>query len=317
MDFFFNLVSEHGLWAVFAGVFIEQVGAPIPALPFLLVAGMDAIDNSLYGVMALVVASVASMLADLLWFLAGRRHGRRMLSLLCKIAISPDSCVRQSELSFAKHGVATLVISKFVPGISTLAPPMAGAMGMSTTSFVIFNLAGSVLWAGCGLMLGILFHEQIQNVLIYLDNLGGSALVVIGALLGLYIGFRVWRRLRLSRLKSRLSLVQPAELAQMLENNTPMFLLDVRQGGAEGGLVDRIQGARNIDLGLLAKHASLPEWKDETDVIVYCACPNDASAVKAAYVLRRRGIKARVLNGGMDGWIQSGFALEHIKAERL
>jgi membrane protein DedA with SNARE-associated domain len=111
-------------------------------------AGMDGVNNSTFALVALVVAALASMLAHLIRFWAGRRHGQRVLALLCKISISPDACVRQSELSFARSGVATLVISKFVPGLSTLAPPMAGALGMNTRTFVMFNLAGSALWAG-------------------------------------------------------------------------------------------------------------------------------------------------------------------------
>lgn len=192
MDHFVDLFAEHGLLAVFLGV--EQVGAPIPAFPFLLMAGMDGIDNSTFAGLALLVAAVASLLGDWIWFWAGRRHGQRILALLCKISISPDSCVRQSEMSFARNGVATLVLSKFVPGLCTHAPSMAGALGMRTRTFVIFNLAGSALLAGSGIASGIVFHRQIESLLTVLANLGNAALVVIGVLFGLYIALRVYRR---------------------------------------------------------------------------------------------------------------------------
>ncbi len=314
MNHFVELFAEHGLLAVFLGVFIEQVGAPIPAFPFLLMAGMEGVNHSTYAVLALVVAAMASMLGDLIWFWAGRRHGQRVLSLLCKISISPDSCVRQSELSFAKNGIATLVISKFVPGLSTLAPPMAGALGMRTRTFVLFNLAGSALWAGSGIALGILFHSQIQRLLEVLGELGNAALGVVAALFGLYIAVRVYRRLSLSRLKARLPKMQPAELAQLVRDGAEVVVLDVR--AAVAGLVpaEAIAGARHVELSRLGVDFPL-DWSATAHVVTYCACRNDASAVRAAQLLHQRGCKAHVLHGGIAGWIQAGFALESAKPE--
>lgn len=314
VNHFVDLFAQYGLLAVFLGVFIEQVGAPIPAFPFLLMAGMDGVNNSTFAVLALAVAAVASMLADLIWFWAGRRHGQRVLSLLCKISISPDSCVRQSELSFARSGVATLVISKFVPGLSTLAPPMAGALGMNTRTFVIFNLAGSALWAGSGIALGILFHSQIQNLLTVLGELGNAALVLVGILFGLYIALRVYRRLSLSRIKAKLPKMQPAELAQLMRDGAQVVVLDVRAAGAGLHLSERIAGARHVELATLDGDC-LMDWPADAVVVAYCACPNDASAVKAAQSLHKRGRKAHVLNGGFEGWVQAGLPLEAVKLQ--
>lgn len=313
MSHFLELFAEFGLLAVFTGVFVEQIGAPIPAFPFLLMAGMDGLHDSLFALWALVVAAVASMLADLAWFWAGQRQGQRVLSLLCKISISPDYCVRQSELSFAKRGVATLVISKFVPGLSTLAPPMAGAFGMSTRIFVIFNLAGSALWAGSGIAMGILFHNQIQTLLTVMGELGNAALTVVGVLLALYISMRVYRRLSLSRLKARLPQVQPTELAQMMDNGASLVLLDVRPAGAGLPLSKGITGATSVELTRLEKDWPM-DWHADTVVVTYCSCPNDASAVKAARALHQRGCMARVLHGGLEGWIQAGLPLYDVQS---
>lgn len=278
-------------------------------------ASRDGLHNSVFAVWALVVAAVASMLADLVWFWAGRRHGQRVLSLLCKISISPDSCVRQSELSFAKRGVATLVISKFVPGLSTLAPPMAGALGMSARTFVIFNLAGSALWAGSGIAMGILFHNQIQRLLTALGELGNAALIVVAVLFGLYISWRVYRRVSLSRLKARLPHIQPTELAQLMSEGSTVVVLDVRPAGAGLSLSEGIAGARSVELARLEKDCPL-DWPDEAVVVTYCACPNDTSAVKAARSLHKRGCKARVLRGGIEGWVRAGLPLGLVKSPR-
>jgi len=310
VEYLIAILSQHRLLAVSVAVFAEQAGVPIPAYPLLLLAGMQAHDQSTYAVLVLLVVTIASTLADLLWFWGGRRYGRRVLSLLCKLAISPDSCVRQNQSSFARYGVATLVIAKFVPGLSTLARPMAGALGMSTRSFMIFNLAGTVLWAGSGIVLGIVFHEQIQQVLHRLEEMGWLAMVILAALLGGYVAFRLWRRIRLLRMKTKLPHVSPVELAELLETQTEIAILDVQPPALQDIRTNRIQGAIRVDLGSLGKGKSLPHFTTATSVVVYCSCPNDISAVKAAYMLGRRGVKAIVLTGGIDAWIQSGLPLE-------
>ena len=310
MESLIAFLEQYGLLAVFVGVFAEQAGAPIPAFPLLMLAGMQAHDRSTYAVLVLLVVTIASTVADYLWFWGGRRYGQRVLLLLCKLAISPDTCVRQNHISFTRYGVATLVIAKFVPGLSTLARPMAGALGMSTQTFMIFNLAGTVLWAGSGIVFGIVFHQQIHQVLHRLEEMGWLALIALAALLGAYIAFRLWRRIRLSRMRTKLSHVSPAELAELLETETEITILDVQSPAFENIQSSRIRGAIHLDLTSLQKNRSSPKFSTQAFVVVYCSCPNDVSAVKAAYMLGRRGVKARVLTGGIDAWIQSGLPLE-------
>lgn len=314
MESLIAFLAQYGLLAVFVGVFAEQAGAPIPAFPLLMLAGMQAHDQSTYAVLVLLVVTVASTIADYLWFWGGRRYGPRVLSLLCKLAISPDSCVRQNHVSFARYGVATLVIAKFVPGLSTLARPMAGALGMSTRSFMIFNLAGTVLWAGSGIVLGIVFHQQIRQVLHRLEEMGWLALIVLVVLLGSYIAFRLWCRIRLSRMKTKLAHVSPAELAELLEKETEIAILDVQSPALQNIRSHRIRGAIHLDLASLRKKRSLPDFSTQAFVVVYCSCPNDVSAVKAAYMLGRHGVKASVLTGGIDAWVQSGLPFEQSAA---
>lgn len=305
------LFALHGLLAVFLGVFFEQLGAPVPALPFLLLAGVEAANDGVFAVKALALATLACMLADSLWFFAGQRFGRRVLALLCRISISPDTCVRQSELSFARRGVATLVIAKFVPGLSTLAPPLAGALGMRARSFAIFNLAGSALWAGSGIAGGLLFHKQIGQLMASLSDLGNIALAVVAGLLGLYVAWRVWRRLRVTRALARFPRVKADELAEMLEQEQELVIVDVRAVATTPLLSGRIPGARHIELASIGS-AAIDDWPTNAQIITYCDCPNDASAVKAAHLLTQRGRRARVLSGGIDGWTEAGYPLEKV-----
>ena len=306
-----SLFSQHGLLALFFGVLVEQLGAPIPALPFLLLAGVASADNGVFAVQALAVATLASMIADSVWFYAGRRFGHRVLALLCRISISPDTCVRQSELSFARRGIATLVVAKFVPGLSILTPPLAGAMGMRVSSFVLFNIAGTLLWAGSGIAGGLLFHNQVGQLLAYLSQLGDTAMLLVACGVALYIVIRIWRRLRVKRSVASLPRVAPAQLADLLERGEELVIVDVRVSLAADAQRTHIQGARHIELSGI-ETAPVDTWPASAKIITYCSCPNDASALKAAYLLGQRGIAASVLHGGIDAWIDAGYPVETI-----
>lgn len=297
------------LLAVFFGVLVEQLGAPLPALPFLLLAGVAAAGDGVFAVKALLAATLASTIADSLWFFAGRHYGRRVLALLCRISISPDSCVRQSEVSFARRGVATLVVAKFVPGLSTLAPPLAGALGMRAGAFMLFNLAGTALWAGGGIAGGLLFHDQIERLLERLSDLGGVALGAVATLLALYLALRAWRRWGRARALARLPRVQPAELADLIARGAALVIVDVRAAALHDAHGERIPGARHIELAGIAQ-ASTDDWPETAEIVTYCACPNDVSALQAAQLLNQRGFRVRALAGGIDGWSAAGYALE-------
>ena len=306
MDLLTDLFAHHGLIAVALAVLLEQLGAPLPSTPVLLLAGVEAAGREGFGVRAFLTATVAAQLANGLWFWAGRRLGR---SALCVISISPDSCVRQNEASFARRGVLTLVIAKFVPGLSILAPPLAGALGMPARRFLAWNLLGSALWAGVAIGVGRLFHEQIDALLRALSRLGSVAVLLAGAALLGYLAWRLWRRALLQRELNRFERVAPAEVAALLAQGRPVLLVDVRATAPGAPATPRLPGARHLDLGALGD-AALAGWPMAEEFITYCACPNDASAVKAAQWLKQHGHPARVLRGGIEGWTAAGFTLE-------
>src|SRR5712664_3095926 len=170
-----RLIAQYGLALVFANVLLEQLGLPIPAVPALV---------------------VACMMGDAAWYLAGRRYGRRVMKLLCRVSLSPDSCVRQTEFRFERWGKLTLVLSKFIPGLSTIAPPLAGATRLGWPSFLFFNGAGVVIWAGTAIAAGMLFHAEINEFIVSLEGLGALAAEAIGVLLGGYIALKWWERRR-------------------------------------------------------------------------------------------------------------------------
>ena len=309
-----ELLAQHGLWLLFAVVLAEQLGLPIPAVPLVMLAGARVADDPIHGLEALLVAVSASALGDLAWYAAGRLQGYRVLRLLCKISLSPDTCVRHSESTFARYGIATLVIAKFVPGLSTLAPPLAGALGMRPSVFMLFNTLGAVLWAGAALVLGLLFADQIDAALDALADMGVHAVLLVGVLLALYIGWR-WldRRLALRRLQSER--MAPEELLAMLDRGDPVTVIDVRSGLIAEAEPVRIPGAVHIELEKIGSHVHrLPK---DLPLIVYCACPNDVSAVRAALTLHAAGLKhVRPLRGGIDGWRAAGYRVEAVDSSR-
>src|SRR3981081_4609469 len=167
-----RLVTEYGLALIFANVLLEQLGLPIPAVPALVVAGALSAEGELSPRAVFGLAFVACMIGDALWFLAGRRYGRRVMAFLCRVSLSPDSCVRQTEFRFERWGRLTRVLSKFTPGLSTIAPPLAGAMRLGWPSFLLLNGLGVVIWAGGAIGVGMAFHAEINGFIVRLEGLG-------------------------------------------------------------------------------------------------------------------------------------------------
>lgn len=305
MELITELFSRHGLLAVAVAVLLHQLGAPLPSTPLLLLLGAESVSRDGFALRAFAAITGAAMVANVLWFWAGRRLGRRVLAALCRISISPDSCVRQNEISFARRGALTLLIAKFVPGLSMLAPPLAGALGMTAGRFLAWNLLGSALWAVAGLAAGRVFHAQIDALLRELSRLGSAAIGLGVAAVAAYLTWRLWRRAVVKRELGRFERLDPAEVAALQRQGCQVVFVDVRGGQ----LASRIPGARHLDLGALGE-AALAGWPPEAEFVTYCACPNDVSAARAAQWLKARGYQARVLRGGIDAWQQAGLALE-------
>jgi membrane protein DedA with SNARE-associated domain/rhodanese-related sulfurtransferase len=288
-------------------VLVQQLGAPIPAMPVFLLAGAQSIQDPLYGVYALGLAILASTAGNLPWFWAGRRYGHRVLKFMCRISLSPDACVRQTENAFERRGPAALLIAKFVPGFAHVAAPLAGAFRFRTATFLLYNAAGTALWAGAGLILGLVFYAQIDWLLGQLAAFGGPALVLVAILVLLYLVYRWFVRWQFLK-TLRASRIGVAELQEMMHRGDAPIVLDVRSRTHRKLDGRMIPGARPVDLDdIEGPLAQIPVGRH---IVVYCACPNDATAVKVAMLLRRRGIRhVRPLAGGIDAWTAAGLSV--------
>ncbi|HSP13903.1 MAG TPA: VTT domain-containing protein [Thermoanaerobaculia bacterium] len=262
-----HLVSRYGTPLVWLNVFLEQIGAPIPAVPTLIIAGALARDGKMSSTMLLAGSVVASLVADWIWFLLGRRLGYRVLKTLCRISLSPDSCVRETESRFERWGMRSLLIAKFVPGFSTVAPPLAGASKRSTGEFLIYDGIGAFLWAGLAVAAGRIFHRAIDRLLASLEQLGMWAVLLVVSIVLVFMVIKWWQRFRFLQ-QLRLARVTPEEVMRMIESGGAPMIIDVRTPSAQR------RDPRHLPRALIVPTDNLPERlagiPRDREIILYC-----------------------------------------------
>ena len=306
MHLLLDLAHRYGLGLVFVTVLIEQIGLPVPSYPVLIVTAALSAQAS-YGLPQLIASAVlACLVADFAWYRAGGRFGRRVLSVMCRISLSPDSCVRQTENIYAQWGAPSLVVAKFIPGFGAVATAMAGVVGVNWLAFVLFDMIGATIWTGLAAMLGWIFRNAVDDALAVIESAGRLGGLAIAAAFVLYVVIKFVQRQRLLR-QLRMARVSVDELHSMLKGEPPPLLVDVRSAvSRESGF---IPGSLWIEV-----HASddeLTKLPITEEVIVYCACPNEASAAVIARRLMKAGFqRVRPLKGGIDAWVASGLPLE-------
>ena len=305
----FSQISESlqrdAVWVVFLNVLLQQAGLPVPAVPTLLLAGSLAVSSSqLANILA--AAIVASVIADWMWYLAGRAFGYRVLSGLCKLSINPGSCVNQTEARFVRWGLGSLVVAKFIPGFSTVAPPIAGSLRMALPGFLLAAAAGAALWAGLALGTGWVLRREVQTVINALDKQAGSVGLVLAGVAAIWLGWKLWQKYRF-RQWSAVPHITPPELLAIMESDQPLLLLDLRGASmvAEAG---PIVGATVAEHDRLLD--AVGDWPRDQPIVTLCACPEDAGAVQAARRLLDAGyLSVRPLRGGYEAWLAAGQAL--------
>ncbi|MDY4340341.1 DedA family protein/thiosulfate sulfurtransferase GlpE [Xanthomonas sp. LF07-6] len=312
-----DLIARYGLGLVFVNVLALSLGLPVPALPTLILVGATyalldgaAMWSALLG--ALSVSIAASLVGDLLWFGAGRRYGNRTLQSLCRLSLSRDTCMKRTERFYARWGVRVLAVAKFVPGLSMVSVPMAGAMRVRPTAFLRYDALGAALWAGVGLLLGLCFADQVQDLLDWLSLLGRRAALLLVGLLALYVGYRAWRRQSL-RKAMEMQRIDVDELHALLQGEAPPLLLDIRAPGYRTLEPFAIPGALEVDDRQVdALVARLPR---DRRIVIYCACPNEVSAAILAKRLRQHAFESVLpLRGGLDAWRAAGHPLVAVDA---
>jgi membrane protein DedA with SNARE-associated domain len=259
---------RYGLAVVFGNVVLEQLGAPIPALPTLIVAGALVQGGQMTLMPVLAVALGATLLADSVWFAMGRWQGHRVLRTVCRLSLSPDSCVRGTEDLFERAGMPSLLYAKFIPGYSTIAPPLAGAMDKSIASFLFWDGLGGLLWLGSGLAAGFLFHHAVNQVIHHLEALGFWSGVVLAAGLALVVLWKWWQRRRVLKIL-RLARISVAELKRLMDSGKAPMVVDVRHRSSHLHDPRRVPGALKMTIDEI--DARLGELPRDREIILYCA----------------------------------------------
>lgn len=301
-----HLLALYGAVVVFASVFLDEAGLPVPSLVALLVAGAAYYARPLFLLLVIVTAMAGSLCADIIWYWGGRRYGRRIQSLLCRISLSPDTCVRRTEELYHRIGPSSLLFVRFLPGLTNIAVVMAAISRTPLPLFLSFNLAGIAVYYGLPALLGALFHQAIDQLLSTLIALGRVGLLVVLAALLLYVMRRWWDRVRFVR-QLKMDRISVEELIGMIEKGEAPVILDVRtqEARARDGIIPGAWPAHPNDV-----HPKLLDLGRETEIVIYCACPNEASAAVAAQHLRKAGFKKiRPLLGGVDAWVGAGQEL--------
>lgn len=262
-----EFLLRHGYAVLFLFVFAEQIGLPLPAIPILLAMGALAGAGQMSYGLALGVAVVASVVSDLIWYSLGRVRGGSILNLLCRIALEPDSCVRRTEETFARHGARSLLFAKFVPGLNTAAPPLAGLFRMKLRRFLAFDALGALLYLGVFSLLGLLFSEQLERAATVALQLGGWLVVLlVGGLAG-YIAWKYVERQRFIR-RLRIDRMSPEELHQKIGAGEDVVIVDLRHSLDFEAEPATLPGALHIPPDELERrHEEIPR---DRDIILYC-----------------------------------------------
>lgn len=309
MDTLIQLISDYGLWVVFVAVLLDQGGIPVPAWPPLVVASALAVENGEALWPIVLVATAAAVLADALWYAGGRRFGAQLIRLMCRLSLSPDTCVASTRGIYARWGAPSLVVAKFIPGFAAIGTTLAGQNRTPLARFALYDGLGAALWAGTAVALGAVFHAAISEVLATLESYGRYGLLAVLGALVLFVAWKAARRQLLLR-QVRMARISVAELRQLFDEGQAPVVLDVRPHEhrlASGWIPGSIHAASVAELVLAPAQ----------QVVVYCDCPNEISAARVAQELQRRGFRdVRPLFGGLDAWRSLGLPLDVAEVSR-
>jgi membrane protein DedA with SNARE-associated domain/rhodanese-related sulfurtransferase len=306
---------DFGYAGVFVCVFLEQVGVPIPAFPALLAAGALVASGTLSLTLCLIVAVVAGLAADNVWYGIGRAKGTHVLHLMCRLSWKPDGCVGKTKGLFSQHGSKTLVFAKFVPGLSVLAPPLAGITKVPFPRFILYDGLGTIIWALPPILVGAYFQKGYEAMASQAQSMEGYLPWICGTMIVAVLAWRyVNRRLYLHALREGLREgIKPEELKRMMDGSEDVVVLDIRDEYEAKANPITIAKSQWIPYPKLLKR--IRDLPSDKPIVVFCDCPEDHAASTVMRAFKKAGLaKARPLLNGLRGWIESGFETVGLEA---
>jgi membrane protein DedA with SNARE-associated domain/rhodanese-related sulfurtransferase len=301
-----GFMARHGTLWLFSVTLGERLGLPLFVTPLLIAAGaLAAMGGANLGLL-LLATTVACLAGDMVWYELGRWKGSSLFGLLCRISLQPDSCVRRSQTALAKHTGLSLLWAKWIPGVAHLAVPLAGAARMPRARFHLYNAAGSIVWLAVLLTSGYLSMLTIDWLGLFVITAPWAVAGALAVSLVLAV-HSYWKRRQF--LKSlRMARISPEELYRQMEAGEAPIIVDLRHP------LDFLLAPRTLPNALRISPDEIAErWVEipaGRDIVVYCTCPNEATAVMVAMRLRKLGInRVRPLAGGLAGWERLGFPM--------
>ena len=297
---------------IFLWVLVEQIGIPIPSVPVLLTAGTLSATHRVSFIGITIAMLAACLVSDTVWFSLGRRYGNSVLKLLCRLSFEASTCVSKTEGYFTRRGAVTLLFAKFVPGLSTVAAPIAGQTGMAYPRFLMWDLAGSLIWGEAFILAGRFFGDLAKKSAPFFAWLGHFAIFIFAAMVLGFLAHRIWKQRKFLQQVRELRL-EPSELKEMLDvaekgGTTPPFIVDLRHPLDYLPDPRVLPGALRIGPNELKQHSEI--IPRDRDVILYCTCPSEETSAKLALQLHKMGVyRVRPLRGGFDGWKEAGYPL--------
>lgn len=307
MQYLIGFIGQHAPAVVFFNVLLARGGLPLPVVPTLMTAAALARRSPVLVAEIVLAGTAATLVADLTMYSLGRRYGGRFLSLLCRLSFSPDFCVRRTTNLYLRVGAWCLPVAKFIPGLALISVAMAGVTRTPAAFFVLLDGIGASLFIGAMVTLGVIFHDAIATALSTLAELGALGAALVVSILVLYVLIK-WVRRQLFVRQLRMNRITVSELRKLVDDDVKLVILDVRpkEVRVRDGIIPGAIGGHAEDIDAIVR-----DYDRDAEIIIYCACPNEASAALAAKHLKDVGFRRiRPLLGGIDAWIDAGYAIE-------
>ena len=312
-----DAIGHHGYTATAVVLFLSSCGFPLPLSVLLLTAGAAAHGGSLNLALLIVLGTLAAVAGDSLTYLGGRYTGWWLLAYICRVSINPETCVFGSARSFYRRGPRTLLFAKFVPGLATVAAPLAGSLNMGMARFLRLDATGVLLYVGAWTSVGFVFAPLLREIIRWVVRVGHITAATVAALVVLYILYLVVSWMRESRF-STVERIAAAELHEKLRtangHDRVVVIADVRSHGYYDPHSQRIKNSIRVEPNRLREEvAALREFMaPECDIYLYCSCARDATSVRVAKLLEQENCHTKVIEGGLKAWIKAGGPLEPV-----
>ena len=308
-----SLLAHHTYALLFGWVLIEQGGLPIPSIPLMIAVGTMSAAHKLHVAYAIPVILFACLLSDSAWYFLGRHFGSRVLNILCRFSLEAATCVERTHGTVSKRGAFTLLFAKFVPGLSTVAAPIVGQVKVPYLTFVLYDMAGSLLWSGAWLFAGRFFGDLARRSSDFFAMLGHFGIALVFFMVLSLVVYRLLKRRQFLGQLEGLRL-EPEQLMAMINDAETAgldrpFIIDLRH--PLDVLTDPLvlPGALRIGPDELKQRRQI--IPTDRDIVLYCTCPSEETSAKVALELHRMGIRrVRPLRGGLQGWKDAGYPVD-------